>query len=149
MPIYEGGCFCGAVRYKIELEKPDEEAQSALCHCLNCKRFTGADYGHNISLPLSSLTYTIGTDPRGTCAFPDSLLKTHTRSSGAVRWFCRTCGTGVAEVTKDEMDDKRYVFAGTLDDPEASIAVPESETFTTRRASWLKPVEGADQMEDM
>ncbi|GAA5855235.1 hypothetical protein JCM8547_008997 [Rhodosporidiobolus lusitaniae] len=149
MSAYEGGCFCGAVRYKIELEMPKEEARSSMCHCGNCKRFTGGPYGITIRVPISFLTYTAGTDPSGSCASPDSLLKTHVGLNGVTRWFCRTCGSGIAEVGKDAKDKQRYVFAGTLDDPEADIAKPKGEFFTKHRASWLAPVEGTFQKKEI
>lgn len=30
------GCFCAEVRYRVEVEKEDE-VQTSICHCGNCK----------------------------------------------------------------------------------------------------------------
>ena len=35
MPIYKGGCYCGEVKYTIDVS-PDD-ARTSLCHCKNCK----------------------------------------------------------------------------------------------------------------
>ncbi|GAA6039914.1 hypothetical protein JCM8097_006797 [Rhodosporidiobolus ruineniae] len=149
MPTYDGGCFCGAVRYTITLDSPDQ-ARSSMCHCLHCKKFSGGPYGLTIKLPIASLSYTAGASPDGAGEGP---LKSHTQpsgdNSGLTRWFCSTCGSAIAEVGQAAKETQRYVFAGTLDDPEADIARPKGEFFTKRRASWLKPVEGAFQKREI
>ncbi len=33
--VYKGGCYCGEIRYTIDVS-PDN-ARTSLCHCLNCK----------------------------------------------------------------------------------------------------------------
>ncbi|BGP15684.1 hypothetical protein JCM10213v2_003673 [Rhodosporidiobolus nylandii] len=150
MPTYDGGCYCGAVRYTIELQSPDEEARSSMCHCKNCSKFTGCTYGLTIMIPKLSLTYTAGTSAKGE---NDGALKTHTADNGSgsqlTRWFCQVCGTGIAEVGETVKYKQRYVFAGTLDDKEADIARPKGEFFTKYRASWLQPVEGAFQKKEI
>ena len=35
MPIYRGGCYCGELKYTIDVS-PDD-ARTSLCHCKNCK----------------------------------------------------------------------------------------------------------------
>ena len=35
MPVYNGGCYCGEVKYTIDVS-PDD-ARTSLCHCKNCK----------------------------------------------------------------------------------------------------------------
>lgn len=40
-PPYEGGCLCGAVRYTYNALPRGLNA----CHCGQCKRLSGADYG--------------------------------------------------------------------------------------------------------
>ena len=34
--VYNGGCYCGEIRYTIELGSPDD-ARMSICHCKNCK----------------------------------------------------------------------------------------------------------------
>ena len=35
MPIYKGGCYCGELKYTVDVS-PDD-ARTSLCHCNNCK----------------------------------------------------------------------------------------------------------------
>ena len=41
MTIHEGGCLCGAVRYRVE----GEPALSSVCNCTSCQRRTGSAFG--------------------------------------------------------------------------------------------------------
>ncbi|EED85576.1 predicted protein [Postia placenta Mad-698-R] len=34
--IFNGGCYCGNVRYQLNLDSPDD-ARMSICHCRNCK----------------------------------------------------------------------------------------------------------------
>ncbi|GAA6013967.1 hypothetical protein JCM10207_000188 [Rhodosporidiobolus poonsookiae] len=139
MPTYEGGCYCRAVRYTVTLSDPDKEARSSMCHCSNCKKFTGTPYGLTIKLPFASLSYT-----------SSSTLTEHTAPNGSsslTRWFCSTCGSGLAEVGEAAKGEYRYLFAGTLDDPEADIARPKGEFFTRERVGWLAPIDGFQKRE--
>jgi Glutathione-dependent formaldehyde-activating enzyme len=38
--IHEGGCLCGAVRYRV-IGEPN---LAAVCHCTRCKRMTGSAF---------------------------------------------------------------------------------------------------------
>ncbi|GAA5904942.1 hypothetical protein JCM6882_002400 [Rhodosporidiobolus microsporus] len=148
MVTYEGGCYCRSVRYTVTLQNPAEEARSSMCHCKNCKKFTGGPYGLTIKLPISSIAYTAGSSPQGD---GPGALTTHTADNGSgaqiTRWFCSTCGTGLAEVGEQVKDKQRYLFTGTLDDSEADIARPKGEFFTKYRASWLQPIDGFQKKE--
>ena len=41
MTTHEGGCLCGAVRYRVEGEPP----RSSVCSCTCCQRRTGSAFG--------------------------------------------------------------------------------------------------------
>ena len=44
---HEGGCLCGAVRYRVE-GNPDETEGVGICHCRFCKRRTGSAFGTQV-----------------------------------------------------------------------------------------------------
>ena len=39
-----GSCYCRAITYEINLDRA-EDARTLLCHCKNCKKFTGSPLG--------------------------------------------------------------------------------------------------------
>jgi hypothetical protein len=60
--IHTGSCYCGEIKYEIDVASPDE-ARTSLCHCKNCKvtiiskpqitQCRSADYiSRNYSAPL-------------------------------------------------------------------------------------------------
>src|SRR6266702_3898762 len=73
----EGGCLCGAVRYRAT-GKPI--AQS-LCHCRTCRLASGAPSVAWVVFPSSGFAIIAG-EPA-----------TFHSSPGVVRTFCATCGT--------------------------------------------------------
>ncbi|GAA5894864.1 hypothetical protein JCM5296_007601 [Sporobolomyces johnsonii] len=137
MHEYYGGCYCGAIRYEISLNSPDE-ARTSLCHCGNCKKFTGGPFGLTTKLPLSAFSLTSGA----------TTLHTADNGSGSLlhREFCSTCGGPICEYGDAVKESTRYVFTGTLDDWKGAVegdgwARPKGEFFTEKRAEWEKPVD--------
>ena len=93
-----GGCQCGAVRYRAEID-PD---QAYLCHCRMCQRATGGVSIAFIGLPKLRMTWESGPD-------------WYQSSPIAKRPFCRKCGTplGFAFIDGENMD----ITLGSLDEP--------------------------------
>lgn len=73
----EGGCQCGAVRFRAGglLDNPH------VCHCRMCQRATGNFFAPLVGVPHDLLTWTAGT-----AAVFES-------SQGYERGYCRDCGT--------------------------------------------------------
>ncbi|MGB5096950.1 MAG: GFA family protein [Porticoccaceae bacterium] len=101
-----GGCFCGALRYRI-----DQVAQVANCHCSMCRRTSGAPFVSWRVVP-DHFAYTQGTP-------------THLKSSPrGDRYFRAVCGTPVACVVENQPDpiditlgslDHRNAFTPAID----------------------------------
>ena len=81
--IHEGGCLCGAVRYRAK----NEPVRRAVCHCRSCQRRTGSAFG------IGAYFDETDVELHGT-------LRTYEhRSDESGRWlkmqFCPNCGSTV------------------------------------------------------
>src|SRR5687768_11923184 len=119
---FEGGCACGAVRYRARGVPQDE----TLCHCTDCRRASGA--------PLVGWA-TFATHEVSWSGTP----KQRRSSERATRSFCAECGTALTYqlVAHPELID---VTLGSLDDPNA--IPPKDHTFTRSELRWLECADG-------
>ena len=117
LPI-EGGCLCGAVRYRIT--KPPRRA--GYCHCRMCQKASGAPVVAFVSLPDGGFAITKG-DPAE-----------YRSSKNGLRGFCPRCGS---QLTFVDPEASRGVAVNTvtLDDPNA--APPDHHLWTSSQLSWL------------
>ncbi|KZT10102.1 uncharacterized protein LAESUDRAFT_722256 [Laetiporus sulphureus 93-53] len=130
MPTYTGGCYCGNIRYRLNLSSADE-ARTSICHCRNCKKFTGSEFGITARIPRKAMQITKGQTTR------------HESDNGAgtmlTREFCGACGSGITEYNANA-GENTYVFYGSLDRPDA--LPPKGEFFCKNRASWMPEIAG-------
>ena len=117
----EGGCACGAVRYRLT----SEPLFVHCCHCLNCQRQTGSAFVINVLIETDRVEVVAG-EPQ-----PVSVP----RSGGKQQtiWRCPICQ--VAVFSRYTSPTIRFVRAGTLDDP-ASVA-PDVHIFTRSKLPWV------------
>jgi hypothetical protein len=114
----QGGCMCGAVRY----EASGAVSNPTLCHCVDCRRASGAPALAWFSVRRDALRWTRGIPAR------------NPSSPGVERLFCGSCGTQLtwhSAAAPDEID----VTTGSLDDPDA--VPPADHTFHSQRVRWL------------
>jgi len=116
---HEGGCLCGALRYRIA--GPLEP--SIHCHCRLCQRSTGAPVVTWVSFPAARFAMTRGTPAE------------YASSSHGRRLFCATCGTQIAFRSRLRPDDIDVTVAS-LDHPEQHP--PGSHIWTESRLPWLR-----------
>ena len=119
----EGGCFCGAIRYRID-GKPRRVTH---CHCRHCRRTSGAPFVTWAEFDEGALTLTSGS-PHEFESRP-----------GAMRSFCRRCGSPLT-YRGAETPESVDVTVGTLDTPDAVI--PEDHVWGDRMVSWLRMDDG-------
>ena len=104
----EGGCACGAVRYRLT----SEPLFTHCCHCLNCQRQTGSAFVINLLIETDRVELLAG-DPQAV-AVP--------RSGGKKQkiWRCPDCQVAVySQYTSRQV---RFVRGGTLDDPATVVS---------------------------
>jgi hypothetical protein len=117
----EGGCGCGAVRYRLM----SDPLFTHCCHCLNCQRQTGSAFVINVLIEADRVELLAG-DPQPVAVPRDD-------GSKQTIFRCPTCQ--VAVFSHYGHEGMRFVRGGTLDDP-AAVA-PDVHIFTRSRVPWV------------
>lgn len=116
--IYEGGCLCGAVRYRID----GEPLSAGYCYCRMCQRAAGAPVVAWVAFRRDSFRFVTGQ--------PHALRA----SARAVRRFCADCGGALTfEYSADT--ETIDVTIASLDDPGSTE--PLYEIWTSSKPPWL------------
>jgi hypothetical protein len=97
----KGQCHCGAIRYSID----SELKHSSVCHCIDCRRTTGALTTGWLGYPSEGLTV-------------EGKTQVYNSSEGVERHFCPGCGTSLFYFNEAMMPGVVDVMTTTLDDPE-------------------------------
>ncbi|KAK7750518.1 hypothetical protein SLS62_007597 [Diatrype stigma] len=141
--LLPGGCYCGAVRYTIALDDPATQARTSICHCGNCKKFTGCEHGITTKIPRSAFALTAGGRDH---------LRVHEADNGSGtllhREFCGTCGGPLLEYGANA-GDNIYVFYGTLEDHARGQVQPKGEFFCKLRDPWMPEISGLFQKKEV
>ncbi|MGQ0659543.1 GFA family protein [Sphingosinicella sp.] len=116
----EGGCHCGAIRYRVE----GAPIHAALCHCTDCRRHAGA--------PMVGWTL-FGNDR---FAVTKGEAKVYASSEHGRRHFCADCGTGLFYTNETIFAGQTDVQVATLDDPDALPM--QAQIQTAERIGWMK-----------
>ena len=119
-----GGCNCGRVRLAIT----GEPVRVGLCHCLTCRKETGAPF----------MAFAVWD--RGQVAVTGETGSWMAETDR--RHFCPACGSAL--FATHDADSEVEVRLGTLDDAPSGL-LPGYELWTPRREHWLRPVDGAAQ----
>lgn len=113
----EGGCLCGAVRYRVS-GKP---IAATLCHCADCRKASG---GINVAWAVfnkDNFEWLAG-------------VPSDYSSSPGIHWlFCPVCGSTVG-YRRSERPNHMDVTTGTLDDPD--LVPPDVEIWLKERIGW-------------
>jgi len=118
----DGGCSCGAVRYRMTSDPLFVHA----CHCLDCQRQTGSAFVLNALIETNRLVLQAG-EPRRYEMPTDS-----GRPHGIYR--CVSCGVAVWS-EYGGLAALRFVRVGTLDRP-AALA-PDVHIYTRSKQPWV------------
>lgn len=117
----EGGCLCGAVRYRVH----GAPGTVAHCHCKHCRGATGAPIVTWFSVERRNVDWTAG-EPRAYRHRSDW-------PTPITRRFCGECGSALTY--EREGSEQVDLTAATLDDPDA--VSPAFHVYASRQIAWL------------
>jgi hypothetical protein len=118
----EGGCACGAVRYRLS----SEPLFVHCCHCLNCQRQTGSAFVINLIIEADRVELLAGE------AQPVDVP----RDDGSTQRIFRCPSCQVAVFSEYGRPEVRFVRGGTLDEP--SAVKPDVHIFTRSKVPWVE-----------
>ncbi|MBE1300120.1 MAG: aldehyde-activating protein [Alteromonadaceae bacterium] len=116
----EGGCYCGAVRYRFH-----GKSQAAyFCHCEQCRKITGTAHASNMQVKPSDVQWLCGENSVSTFDCPSERYFSNA--------FCSKCGSGLPFLSKSRQ--WMFVPIGSLDNaPDDLISM---NIFWDDRANW-------------
>lgn len=123
---YEGGCLCGAVRYKAE----GEPINQRVCHCQLCQKAIGAAFNARVLFPIKDVAV------QGEVAMMNS-------SPELKRGFCPRCGTTM--FSRRDGAGVVGIMTGSLDEP--GVFKPQMHIYTAFKQPWLVIDDGLPQYE--
>lgn len=118
-PAFEGGCLCGAVRYRATAAP----LRGVICHCTMCRRHSGAPALAFVHFPQAAFAW-LGDPPRW-----------YRSSAAAERGFCAHCGSTVA-MREAVLGDRVQVCVGSLDAPER-VRI-DDHVWTQQQIAWFR-----------
>jgi hypothetical protein len=121
--VFEGGCLCGAVRYRATTPP----LRCVICHCAQCRRHSGAPCLSFVHFPVDSFEW-MRSEP-----------KRYRSSRYAERGFCSECGSTLS-MHEELLGDRVQVTLGSLDNPHR--VTPQDHVWTESQISWFEVKDG-------
>jgi hypothetical protein len=115
---YEGGCLCGAIRYRVT----GKQLRGTICHCSICKKWSGSPF---LSWALFN---------KGQFGWIRGAPGTIKATPAVARKFCERCGSPLTFEFTDS-SEIMGVTTGTLDEPDEFR--PTRHNWTSKEVSWL------------
>jgi hypothetical protein len=117
--VLDGSCLCGSIRYEIQ----GEIGPSVHCHCVQCRKASGASVTTNANVATDGFRFVEG----------EALVGEFESSPGNVRCFCTKCGSQLIKRVAANPSVLRLRL-GTLDsDPRTK---PAAHIFLRSKAPW-------------
>lgn len=130
--MLEGSCLCGGVRY--EAEGPLRAI--ARCHCVQCRKASGAEFATNASVPVATFRVTRG----------EQLLSEFESSPGRFRVFCGRCGSPLFKRHAERPSEVRLRL-GCLD-TEVEVE-PMGHVFVSEKPKWSRICDGLPEFDTL
>ncbi|MES2056291.1 MAG: GFA family protein [Pseudomonadota bacterium] len=128
---FDGGCECGAVRYRMT----GEPIMTNCCHCRDCQRISGSAFALNVMIEANRIEMLKG----------EPVMRTLERGEAGDThaWRCAVCDSLLYADHPLFGDKARFVRAGTLDEGER--LPPDAHFFTRSKHPWVVIPEGVGQ----
>ncbi len=117
--IHEGGCLCGAVRYRAK----SAALETTHCHCEMCRRHGGTVFQTWVTFATNDFAFVSGRPA------------IYASSKDAERGHCRDCGTPLL-FRYHAHPGRTSVTVGSLDRPET--VTPSVHNWVLEKISWLR-----------
>jgi hypothetical protein len=119
--IHEGGCLCGAVRFRVS--GPPLNVRN--CHCRQCQKAMGSPYFARALFPQTAITL-------------EGPVSRYATSDRIDRIFCPTCGSRIAAWRKN--GSAAGIAIALFDDPNAFA--PSEHIFLSEKIGWVHVEDG-------
>lgn len=119
----EGGCACGAVRYRMT----DAPLFVHCCHCTACQTETGTAFALNALIEADRVELLKGA--------PEPVMTPSESGRGQQVWRCPDCRVALWSNYGGAKDLLRFVRVGTLDEP--SACPPDIHIYTRSKLPWV------------
>jgi len=116
---FEGGCLCGAVRYRATAAP----VRGVICHCSMCRKHSGAPALAFVHFRVESFQWTRGEPMR------------YRSSRYAERGFCARCGSTLT-MHEEILGDRVLVTVGSLDEPQRVHV--DDHVWTRDQVPWFE-----------
>ena len=116
--VRSGQCLCGDVRFNAR----GSPLWVAHCHCLSCRRNTGAPVATFVGFPEKQVTFT-------------GNRSTFSSSPGVRRGFCGRCGTPVS-YEADRFPGEIHLYISAFENPEDLPA--DRHVYSDQRIGWFQ-----------
>ena len=126
---FEGGCACGAVRYRME----SRPIITHCCHCHWCQRVTGTAFSVNAMVEADQVALLAGA--------PEAVPTPSTLPEGQLFHRCPRCRVRLWTNHPSLGEGVRFVAVGTLDEP--ARVPPDIHVHTASKLPWVVVPEGA------
>lgn len=133
MTHLEGGCACGAVRYRLM----DAPMFVHCCHCTRCQTETGSAFVLNALIEADRVETLAGA--------PEPVLIPTESGKGQQVWRCPDCRVALWSNYGGAKDLLRFVRVGTLDEP--GRLSPDVHIYVRSKLPWVVLPEGAAAFE--
>jgi hypothetical protein len=114
-----GSCMCGGVKY----EATGPVSLMARCHCVQCRKASGAEFATNGNVPADGFRLLSG----------EQLLSSYESSPGKSRVFCGRCGSPLFKRDAAQPNVLRLRLGCVDSDLDAT---PVGHVFVSEKPSW-------------